>query len=209
MVEEAHKNSGNIPDWENLQEVWQDTPPVNTKNLARSARLVLWRMRINFALEILISVFGVILFGSFIDFVSIPASLLGVFGIAFSGVAFWAAIHIRRGAWDNPGEDTLSLVQLQVRRAHSMLLYIKLNSWFGYAGLILMPLGYWVLYERFGSLQHERIEVVHAVFGAMALFIIGFPLAMRPFVRKKKREVAELELIEKQLLEDESGGAVN
>jgi len=203
MIDEPGNADGdNMPDWDNLQDVWQDTPPVDMAKLVRNARFVWWRMRINFVAEIVASVVGAIVFGTLVDFSSLPATLVGGFGMLYCGIAFWAAIHIRRGAWgSNAGEDALLLVQLQIRRARSMLLYIKLNSWLGYAALLLVVLGYWLLFDRFGSFDNDGFNHVHWVFGVMVFLILAFPLALRPFVRKKKFEISMLEKIEAQLLE--------
>jgi len=204
MVDETGTNGNGMPNWDDLQGMWQDTPPVDMAKMARNAQFVWWRMRVNFVVEILMSVVGVILFGSFVDFVSLSSTLLGLLGMFYCSLTVWAAVHIRRGAWDDHGEDTLSLVRLQIRRARSTLLYIKLNSWFGYAGIVMVPLGYWVLFDQFGTFDHERMQIVNWVFGGLILFIFGFPLAMRPIVKKKKQEIADLEEVEKQLSEEEA-----
>jgi len=199
MVDETSKNGNGMPEWDDLQNMWQDTPAVDMAKMARSARFVWWRMRVNFAVEIIMSIFGVGVFSMRIDFVSVPASMLGILGALYCCLTFWAAIHIRRGAWDNPDKDVLSLVRLQIRRAKSTLLYIKLNSWLGFAGILLLPLVYWVLYERFGTFDHDKVRTVNWVFGGLVLFVIAFPLILRPFTKRKKREISKLEEIEVQL----------
>lgn len=203
MVDDPGNNGDQMPEWDDLQDVWQDTPSIDMAKMVRNARFVWWRMRINFALELVLSIVGLLLFGSFVDFASLPATTLGLLGMFYCAMTMWAAFHIRRGAWDDPGKSALSLVQLQIRRAKSAILYFRLNSWFGYAGLLLIPVGYWVMYERFGSLDHQDMNTVHWVFGGLAVFILGFPLVTLPLVRKKKEELEALEAIEHQLLGEE------
>jgi len=200
MVDETGNDREEGPNWDDLQGMWQDTPAVDMAKMARSARFVWWRMRVNFVLEIVISVVGLVVFGAFIDFASVPLTLLGVFGLVYCAVAIWAALRIRRGAWDDTSGDAMSLVQLQIRRAKSTILYIKLNSWLGLAALFLIPLAYWVFYERYGSLSHEKLDMAHWVLGAMAIFLLAFPLVTRPVVHKKKQQIEALEAVRAQLL---------
>ena len=204
MVDEKQHNENGEPDWDALQSVWQDTPPVDMAKLARNARFVWWRMRANFALEVGFSLFGMFIFGRLIDLSSLSATLFGVVGELFCIVGLWASVHIRRGVWNEAGEDALGLVRLQIKRASSELVYVRVNCWLGYASLVLMLLALWFLFDRIDALEPERLLKVRWVFGLVFAVIIIFPFATRPFVRRKKALIEKLLLVEKELEQEES-----
>jgi hypothetical protein len=203
MVEETSNNDmGTMPDLDELAElkdVWQDSPDVDMGKMAKHARFVWWRMRINFAFEVVFALIGLVVLGSHVDASSVPGSAFGIVGSLYCLGALWAAFRIRRGAWAEAGVDALSLVELQIKRAKSSILYIKLNSAFGYLGLVIIALGYWVLLDRYGSLSDERLFVVHWFFGIMTLILLIFPHAFKPYVRRKKEEIRRLIGVAKQL----------
>lgn len=199
MVEETENNNNELAD---LQDVWQDTPPVDMQNMAKKARFVWWRMRINFAMEVILSLVGLGVLAVMIDFSSVAATSFGLVASLYCIGALWAAFHIRKGAWGEAGEDALSLVRLQIKRANSSILYVKLNTYFGYAGLGIIAFGYWFLYEKHGSLTLDRLMIVHWIFGLMALILIIFPIVLRPYVRGKEKEIAKLEELAAELEQD-------
>jgi len=203
MVDETQQNENGGPDWGALQAVWQDTPPVDMAKLARNARFVWWRMRVNFAFEVGFSLFGMFIFGTLIDFASWSATFFGLVGEAFCIAGLWASVHIRRGVWDEADGDALGLVRLQIKRANSEILYIKMNCWLGYASLFLLLLGLWFLYDRIDTLEPERLLAVRWVFGVVLAVIVIFPLATRPYVRRKKALIEKLHLVEAELEQEE------
>lgn len=199
MVEETDNNNNDLAD---LQDVWQDTPPVDMQGMAKKARFVWWRMRINFVMEVIMSLVGLAFLVTVIDFTSVATTSFGLVASLYCLGALWAAFHIRKGAWGGADEDALSLVQLQIKRAKSSILYVKLNTYFGYAGLIIIALGYWSIFEKLGSLKHDRLVVVHWIFGLMALVLILFPIVLRPYVRRKENEIEKLQELEQELQQD-------
>ena len=209
MVDETQHDKNGEPDWGALQNVWQDTPPVDMAKLARNARFVWWRMRLNFALEIVFSVAGFYIFARLIDLSSLSASLFGVVGMVFCIAGFWAAVHIRRGVWGEASEDALGLVRLQLKRARSEILYVRINYWLAYASIILLLLALWFLYDRIDTIEHRKIIAVSWLFAFVLAVIILFPLVTRRFIRRKKALIEKLRRVEAELeqeQEQEEGG---
>jgi hypothetical protein len=203
MVEDSGNqqmsSSSNLDDMSELQEMWQDTPPVDMQQLAKHERFVWWRMRVNFALEVLVAVAGLVVIGTSLTFSSVPGVVFGFVAWLYCMGALWAAFRIRRGAWDDAGESALSLVELQIKRAQSSILYVRLNSYFGYIGLGIIALAFWVLEDKHNGLPYSEFGHVYWIFGVMAVFLVVFPFALRPYVRRKEAEVARLEGLAKQL----------
>jgi len=204
MVEETKHHKIDNDNWDELQDVWQDTPPVDMEKLARNARFVWWRMRANFALEVGFSLFGMFIFGTLIDFSSKSATLFGLVGEIFCIAGIWAAIHIRRGVWEEADGDTLRLVRLQIKRANSEILYVRVNCWLAYASLVLLVLALWFLYDRIDTIEPWRLVRGSWAFVVVLAVIVIFPLATRPFVRRKKALVENLQLVESELQQEES-----
>jgi len=204
MVEETSKNNLGEPDWDALQNVWQDTPSVDMAKLARNARFVWWRMRANFALEVAFSLIGMFVFGSLIDFSSHSATLFGLVGAVFCVASLWASVYIRRGVWSEADEDALGLVRLQIKRAQSELLYVRVNCWSGYAALVLLLLALWFFYDRIDTVTPDRILAARWFFGLAFAAIIIFPFATRPFMRRKRELIEKLQKVEAELSEAEN-----
>jgi len=204
MVDQTGKNNGETPDWEDLQHVWQDTPPIDMGKLARNARFVWWRMRINFALEVIFCLAGLVIFGSFIDKSSHSATAFGLVGVIFSAAGFWAAVHIRRGVWEEAAGDAAGLVRFQIKRAQSELLYVRVNCWLGYASLVLMALALWFFYDRIETVTPTRVTAFKWVLGVVLSVVILFPIVTRPFVRRKKILIEQLQQVELQLQDDKA-----
>jgi len=199
MVDKAGEKETPMPDWDNLQQVWQDTPPVDMGKMARHARFVWWRMRINFALEIIISLTGLVVFALLFD-PSVPSSMaFSLFGMLFCLAGMWVAVKIRTGAWGEPEDTALSLVELQIRRAKSAIRYIKFNIYLGLAAVTLIPLGFWKLYDNYDKLSVERLNLATGLFIVSFLVIVLFPFVTRPYVRKKRALIKSLHAIAEQL----------
>ncbi len=202
MVEQTKNGNSESPDWQQLQKVWQDTPSVDMAKLARNARFVWWRMRLNFGLEIVFSGVGFAIFASFIDLKSLPSTVFGSIGILFSVISFWAAFYIRRGVWDAAEEGALELVRFQIKRAQSEILYIRINCWLAYAALILMAAAFWLFFDRLEILDTDRIVKFSVLMGFMVAVIFLFPFVTRPFVRRRVELIEKLKQIECQLQDE-------
>jgi len=199
MVDKISGEETPMPNWEDLQKVWQDTPPVDMSKLARQAKFVWWRMRVNFALEIVISFIGLAIFASLFE-VGEPSSMaFSIFGIFFCIAAIWVAVKIRTGAWGEPEDTALSLVELHIERAKSAVRYIKLNIYLGFAAAALIPLGFWTLYDNYDTVSADRLNLAIGVFVVSFLAIILFPIVTRPYVRKKRALIKSLQAIAEQL----------
>ena len=197
-----------MPDWGALQTMWQDSPHVDMTKMARSARFVWWRMRINFASEILACFIG-FGFSGFLLFGHESAAqvALALFLMVFCGLGFYAAFWVRRGAWGDPGGDALSLVRLKIRQAQSGVLYFKANVWLGIMALLLLPLAYWVVFDGTVEVNEARLHRLIIVVIVSVLAIVGTPIALWPYYKRKQREIIDLEEIAKQL--DEEAGEEN
>lgn len=188
-----------MPDWDDLQEMWQEqSPDLDMDKLARHARFVWWRMRFNFFSEIAACLIGISAFILFFDITSIATSLFAIYGSAFCLISLWGSVYIRRGAWGKPDDTALSLLKLQVARAESSIRYVKVNTYLGYGSILILFLGYWVLYEEHGYLFPDFTQEPFQLFfhglliglGISALFV---PIFGRSYIRKKQEHIAELE----------------
>ncbi|WP_417449698.1 hypothetical protein [Kordiimonas sp.] len=192
------------PDWDDLKDIWQDSPPVDMARMARTARFVWWRMRFNFVLELLVSIAGVGVFAYLLYGVgSLPQLLLACAGMLLSFGGLYAAFRIRKNAWGEPGDTALSLVQLQIRRAQSAILYVKANNWLGIISLSMLPLAYWVLYDGTKEATEERVAHFELFLCLGFAVIVVVLLAMLPYLRRKQRELKELEQLARQLSDED------
>ena len=192
------------PDWDDLKELWQESPAVDLEKLARNARRVWWRMRIIATLEILVCLAGFAVFAYMAFDMKSPAQVtFGIFGMLFSLGGGYGCLWVRRGAWGQPEDDALSLVRLQIRRADAAVKYVKLNNWLGLAAIAIFPMAYWVIHDGTRELTPERL----ANFNKMMLLAIAVMaasiVALWPYGRRKKRELEELRKVEAQLSESD------
>lgn len=187
-----------MPEWDDLQEMWQEqSPDIDMAKLARNARFVWWRMRFNFITEVAACIFGLAVFATFFDINSLATMLFAAFGVGFCIVSLWGAVYIRRGAWGKPDDTALSLLKLQIARAESAIRYIRVNAYMSYGSLLMLGLGYWVIYEEHGTLlpygEDPFLYFFHGVLIGLGITALLFPIFGRFYIRKKKALIAELE----------------
>lgn len=187
-------------DWGELQQLWQQTADgIDLKKLARHARWVWWRMRFLFAIDVIACLVGIGVFVSIFDASSSALTSFSLFGVLFCSAGLWAAFTVRRGAWGGDTGTALALVQLQVKRARSALLYIKLNVQLSYLALGLVTLGMWVIYDQHDTaLPPDRPWAMGMMLGVGIILLVA-PLIARPFRHRYEKRLAELETLEEQL----------
>jgi hypothetical protein len=188
------------PDWGDLQDIWQTGPAADMAGMARRARFVWWRMRINFVTEVAMCLVGI---GFMAHFMWAEASLLrltfGALMSAFCLFGIWAAFYIRRGAWGAEGGSAQDLIALQVRRARSGIRYVAINN--RACALAVPILLFGVVVSIFQSTPTTTYKVWYASLfaGGFMLFSLAFWYFSRRYVAKKRREIRELEEIAAQL----------
>lgn len=199
--------NSNMPDWDDLTDIWQQSPDVDMGKMARHARFVWWRMRVNFAIEAIFCMGGMAFFGwqlitggasAMVGGVALSAAM-----VIFCGLGLWASYYIRAGAWGQADGTAQSLVALQIRRARSSVRYMLVNNWGCGIGLLTYSYIYWSLIERYGSFDHPDLSVVNYLMIGAMLFFLLFPFASIPFLRRKRDEIARLEALARQFEEDE------
>ena len=194
-------NSGQ-PDWDDLKDLWQESPDIDFAKLAKNAKLVWWRMRILAAVEMMTCVAGVILFGYMVyDAQSLAQVVLGGFGVLFSLGGGYGCLWVRRGAWGQPDDDALSLVRLQIKRAKAAVKYVRLNNWLGLGSAAIFPLAYWVIHDGTRELTPDRLATFNKLVVVAALVMVVSIVSLWPYGRRKRRELEELRDVERQLSE--------
>lgn len=194
-----------MPDWDDLQDIWRDSPATDMVAMARHARLVWWRMRVNFAIELVLCLVGMGFFGG--EILKGAQGIILAFHIlffAFCAGGVWAAFHIRKGAWGEPDGTALSLVTLQIRRSRSAIRYVRINNWGCLAAIPLIALAFHYVDLKRGGLTLEKDLIVYILVGAYALLCVLFPILTRRYVRRKKALIAELEAVAEQLNDREN-----
>ncbi|NVJ98308.1 MAG: hypothetical protein HWE25_09155 [Alphaproteobacteria bacterium] len=192
-------NQPDMPDWDDLQDLWQDTPEVDMSKLASHARFVWWRMRFNFAFELLACAGGL----AFMIWDLWHAEgwiriLFDIFFILFCSGGLWAAFYVRRGAWGDPGETALSLVELQIKRAQSSIRYVQVNNWGCLAGVPIIVMTYLMVHQQ-GLITDEKSLVLNILMGIGIATFTLFPILSRPYVKSKRDLVGKLELMAEHL----------
>lgn len=192
-------------DWGELQQLWQNSPPVDTDKMARKARFVWWRMRVNFAIELLMCGAGFVV----ALYLLYQAHTLATYVFAFaawllSTGGLYAAFRIRRGAWGRPGDTAQSLVALQIRRARSAILYVKANYWLGIVSFAMLPLAWWMVVDEDPNITADELLRVKYIIGGGLAALVMVMLALWPYMKKKQSELEELQNIARQLDEDEA-----
>ncbi len=192
------------PEWDNLQELWQDSPSVDMEKMARKARFVWWRMRVNFVIELLMCGAGLIVTLYLMYRATTMATYVfaGAAGLLSVG-GIYAAFRIRRGAWGEPGDTALSLIELQIRRAKSAILYVKANYWLGIVSFAMLPLAWWTITDEDPGIAPDELQRVRYIIVAALAALIMVMMVLWPYMKKKQRELIELEKIAKQLKEDD------
>lgn len=195
-----------MPEWDDLQDIWQDSPEVDMQRMARHARFVWWRMRINFVLELLVCTVGIGVLGWDLTTQSTPVGyLFDITFILFCLGGIWAAFYIRKGAWGEPDGTALSLVELQIRRARSAIRYIVMNNWGCLAGVFALGLGYWMMYDKLGTFDHEDMRGMNILAVSAGAMFVLFPVLTRPYVQKKQKQIEQLSEMADQLRAGEEG----
>lgn len=194
------KQQDNMPDWDDLQVLWRQSPALDMDKMARRARFVWWRMRINFALELFFCAFG---FGLLVHFMwSNPVMERLIFGGLMTGFlvfGVWAAFWVRAGAWDGADGTALSLVRLQIERARSGIRYARINLWAFAASIPLLSVGVWAkLTENPAPVDTDFAKLAIFCVAYCALALVFWALA-RGYIRKKTREIGDLKEAEAQL----------
>ncbi len=200
--------NSNMPDWDDLTDIWQQSPDVDMEKMARHARFVWWRMRINFAIEATLCLGGMVLFGWFLVTGEAASKVggvaLNVVMFVFCSAGLWASCFIRAGAWGRADGTAQSLVDLQIRRARSSVRYLLVNNWGCGIGLLTFGYIYWSLLERYGAVDAPEMTMVNYWVTGTVLFFALFPFATIPFLKRKRDEIARLEALANQL-KDEGG----
>lgn len=190
----------NVPDWGDLQALWRQGPALDMDKMAKQARFVWWRMRVNFALEILFCMVG---FGFMAHFMwSNPVIERLIFGGLMTGFlvfGFWAAFWVRAGAWDGADGTALSLVRLQIERARSGIRYARLNLLAYAVSLPLLAVGVWAKLSENPPSEDKDFSLLVFLCVGYCLLAPVFWLLSRRYVHKKMRETDDLQDIETQL----------
>lgn len=187
-----------MPEWDDLQEMWQEqSPDIDMGKLARHAWFVWWRMRLNFIIEVIACLGGVGVFAAFFDATSLATMLFSIFGVGFCIISLWGAVYIRRGAWGRPGDTAVSLLKLQVARAESAIRYILVNQYLSYGSIVMLALGYWVIYEEHGTLipagEDTSLFFFHGVLIGLGIMACLFPIFGKYYIGKKKALIQEFQ----------------
>ncbi|PCI62240.1 MAG: hypothetical protein COB37_07165 [Kordiimonadales bacterium] len=198
-IGDVEETGADMPNWDELQDVWQDTPPVDMAELARNAKFVWWRMRINFVLEVAGSLTVAAISMIEVDFASLSSVVFFTAFLLFGVAALWAAVHVREGAWGSAGEDAEALIDLQINRAKSTIRYIKVNNWLSVSAFLLVPLAYWNIFDGPEQFDEAQMRVIHWAYGAVMVFVVGFPLVTRNIIKSKRREIEHLGAVKAQL----------
>ncbi|SDE37625.1 hypothetical protein [Kordiimonas lacus] len=198
--------NSNMPDWDDLTDIWQQSPEVDMDKMARHARFVWWRMRINFAIEVVLCLGGMALFGWHLvtgDAADkVGGTALSVAMLLLCGLGLWASCFIRAGAWGQADGTAQSLVDLQIRRARSSVRYMVVNNWGCGLGLLTFIYIYWSLIERYGAIDHPELTVANYLMVGTILFFLLFPFFTIPFLKRKRDEIARLEALAQQLVDE-------
>lgn len=198
---DVEETGSGMPNWDELKDVWQDTPPVDMAKLARNAKFVWWRMRINFILEVAGAITVAAVSVIEVDFASLSSIVFFSAFLLFAVVAFWAAVHVRQGAWGSAGDDAEALLDLQINRAKSTIRYIKVNNWLSLSAFLLVPLAYWNIFDGPEQFDAAQMRVIHWAYGAVMVFVVAFPLITRNIIKSKRREIEHLGAVKAQLAE--------
>lgn len=205
-------DNSNMPDWDDLTDIWQQSPDVDMEKMARHARFVWWRMRINFVIEVVLCLGGMGLFGWYLvtgDAASmVGGTALSVIMLIFCGLGLWASYYIRAGAWGQADGTAQSLVDLQIRRARSSVRYMLVNNWGCGVGLLTFGYIYWSLIERYGSIEAPELSTVNYWLVGTILIFLLFPFATIPFLKRKRDEITRLEVLANQLKDDDEASEV-
>ncbi len=194
------------PNWDNLQQLWQDSPPVDMDRMAKKARFVWWRMRVNFVIELLMCSVGFVVTLYLLYRATTLATCVFAFSAwLLSSGGIYAAFRIRRGAWGHPGDTAQSLVALQIRRTKSAILYVKANYWLGLVSLAMLPLAWWTIVDEDPNIAADELLRVKYTIGAALIALIVVMVALWPYMKKKQSELEELQDIAKQLEEEDAG----
>ena len=198
------KNIPNQPDWEDLKDIWQDSPPVDMEKMARNARFVWWRMRIITFVELCICVAGAAVFAFAIyQHQTLARAIFGLFGVCFCLGGGYGCLWARRGAWGRAEGDALSLVQLQIQRARAGIRYVKINCWMVLPALGILPLSFWVMNDGTREFSVERADNFYIALAVAGAVVVASVVPLLPYYFKKKRELVELEALRRQLSEDD------
>ncbi len=197
MTDKNKFDKNEMPDWDELQEVWQASPSIDMQKLARHARFVWWRMRLNFIAEVVLCLCGIGVFGFMLSYDSLANIVFSISGVVFSIIGLWSAVKIRQGAWGEPDDTAVSLLKLQIARAKSAIRYVKFNIYLSLPAVMLIVVGIWVVYEKHGSflpadLSDDKYLYI-AFFATACLFIVLFPFLTRNYVKRKEAMIYELE----------------
>ncbi|TNE61279.1 MAG: hypothetical protein EP335_16375 [Alphaproteobacteria bacterium] len=196
-----------MPDFGDLASLWQEGPAMDMSALARRTRFLGWRTRIFAAFEATFCL-AMVVFAIFaLDWSRASHQIVGAFCILFSLAGAWVAIESRRGAWDVSAGSARDLVALQIRRARAGIRYMRLNVLFGYASLLLIPLGYWKLVQDLGGWRSERMIGLHAMFLFLISFVIGFHVFTRYYTRRKQAEIAAFSKLLQEMSDEISAAA--
>lgn len=189
-----------MPDWDDLKDLWQQGPNLDMERMARQARFVWWRMRINFVLEILLCTIGVGFMGHFMW--SDPTLARLTFGglmTAFCVFGVWAAFWVRAGAWDSADGTALSLIRLQIERAYAGIRYVKINLWAFAVSFPVLGGGAWAVLTQEPPPSDRRITFLIAFCLGYLVMAFVFWLVSRGYVKRKRREIEDLSEAEAQL----------
>lgn len=166
-----NENNG---DWKDLAADWQrqDTPVLDIAALrqevdrrGRSLRRMVW-LEIVFTLLVLGACAMIVLSPRSDRIETILFSAMAVFLLVYQGGIVW----MRQRDLANTGQDALALVELEIRRAHTVLRYWRWGMW---AGLAL-----WLaLYAFFmtGILQGWPSPRLAGLAGGLLMNIVVFP----------------------------------
>lgn len=166
--------NGNNGDWKDLAADWQrqDTPVLDIEALrqevdrrGRTLSRMVW-LEVGFTVLVLAACAMIVMAPRADRFETILFSAMAIFLVIYQGAMVW----MRRRDLVNTGRDALSLVDLEIRRAKTVLLYWRWGMWAG--------LGLWLaLYGFFmsGLVQDWPTPRLAGLAGGLLINIVVFP----------------------------------
>jgi hypothetical protein len=183
-------------EWRDLMSAWQ-SQSVDVPKLKRSTRWKTCRMALMTASEILLTLFvWATLLQSWEAFADKPLLRGWMLGWSvLTPLMGWWAFRLRRGQWRAADESVLALLRLRLDRARGGIRMARFTLWT--CAFMAVVTGPWLVVMHFGSHLPPGTPS-HKAWGAalfVTVWLLAFIIASLVYLRQRRREVTELELL--------------
>lgn len=187
------------PDWDNLQDIWQQSPDIDLTKMFKKARFSWWRIRLSLFMNLTICVLGELACAYVLyENRSLATNVFGGIGLIFCWVTAWFTFKHLRSSLGDMSNEPIELLELQIKQLKGLIAFARFNINMTYFGILFSGLAFWVFYDKHGVLfptdDMTGAQVfVNGMIWGIPIGILLCPFIYGNFIKRKTKELRNVE----------------